>query len=89
MALTATVCLADDPAVSNVRAEQRVGTKLVDIWYDVTGAPTEAISVSLNLINGETAIHAASFSGDVGIDIYPGTDKHIVWDAGAEHASDH
>ena len=35
------------PVVSNVRATQRPGTKLVDIYYDVTGTTNSVIQVSV------------------------------------------
>lgn len=41
---------AADPVVSNVRAAQRSGTRLVDITYDVaaTGAVSVSVAVSTN-----------------------------------------
>ena len=38
--LLASFAKAADPVVSNVRALQRNGTKLVDIWYDLRDAVT-------------------------------------------------
>ncbi len=83
--LTANVASAADPVVSNVRAVQRTGTKLVDITYDVsaTGAVTVSATVSTNsgVIYDLPATH---FSGDYGAGVTPGAGRQIVWDAGAD-----
>lgn len=73
------------PVVSNISVAQRSGTKLVDIYYDVTGgnALTTWINVSGN--GGVTwTIPASSVSGAVGSGITPGAGKHIVWNAGQD-----
>lgn len=72
------------PIVSNGRAEQRSGTKLVDIYYDLSGATgtDEVIEVLLSDDAGVTyTLPIESLSGDVGLGVTNGTDKHIVWDA--------
>ncbi len=79
--------LAGDPAVSNVRAQQRGGgSKLVDIWYDVSDSDGDRLTVSVSLTDNGAAVPASSLSGDVGAGVAPGTGKRIVWDAGADWA---
>ncbi len=75
---------AAEPLVTNVRAAQQQGTKLVDVWYDVSGVST-AVYVSLQVYdNGGTsfAVPATALSGDLGGGVLPGRNKHIVWNAG-------
>ena len=84
------VCLAvcgvlhADPAVTNVLASQRAGTKLVDVYYDLSG--TGAMTVSLGVSNNggsSYGVSASSFSGDIG-SVTAGSNLHIVWNAGAD-----
>lgn len=79
--------LAVDPVISNVRAAQREGTRLVDIDYDVEDAdsPTLTILVEVSDNNGASyTVPAVSFTGDVGRGITPGPGKRITWDAKAD-----
>ncbi len=79
------VCRAGDPAVSNVRAQQRGGgSKLVDIWYDAADSDGDRLSVGVALTDNGAPVPAASVSGDVGPGVRPGAGKRIVWDAGAD-----
>ncbi len=75
------------PVVSNVHASQRTGTKQVDIYYDVTDATGHAQSVQV-LISADGGvtyrIPVVNLSGDVGTGITPGSNKHIVWNAGLD-----
>jgi formylglycine-generating enzyme required for sulfatase activity len=78
---------AADPLVSNVRAAQRPGTKLVDISYDVADPDSSKLTVTVAVSDnaGVTyAVPASSFSGDVGPNVTPGKGKRIVWDAGRD-----
>jgi hypothetical protein len=74
--------------VSNVRASQRAGTNLVDIYYDVTAKNVSwlRVSVSVSTNNGVSySLPASHFSGPgFGHVNRPGNDKQIVWDAGAD-----
>jgi len=76
------------PVVSNVRATQRPGTKLVDIYYDVTGNTNSVIQVNVKVsTNGGLSytLPAASFGGPgYGASVVPGMHRQIVWDAGAD-----
>jgi hypothetical protein len=80
---------ADSPSllVSNVRARQRVGTNLVDVWYDVAYAGTNqlyaAVAVSTN--SGVTFdLPAAAFTPANGAVTTPGSNRRITWNAGAD-----
>ncbi len=83
--LGACVCLAGDPVVSNVRAQQRGGgSKLVDIYYDVVDSDGDRQTVAVAITDGGTPLPATSLSGAVGAGVAPGSGKQIVWDAGAD-----
>jgi hypothetical protein len=71
-------------AVTNVVATQRVGTKLVDIVYDVSGDLTNVVWVKVSVSNGASSVNATSFTGDEGEGVSIGVGKQIVWDAGAD-----
>ncbi len=73
------------PVVSNIRASQRTGTKLVDIYYDATDADGDALTVKIQVSNdnGTTyAVPAFTFTGAVGSGVAPGTNRYAVWNAG-------
>jgi formylglycine-generating enzyme required for sulfatase activity len=74
--------------VSNVRASQRAGTKLVDIYYDLadSDSTTLAVSVSVSTDGGASyTLPATSFSGSGwGSTVTPGSNKQITWNAGAD-----
>lgn len=72
------------PVVSNVRASQRTGTKLVDIYYDIADLDGDLMKVRVEIssTDGEKySVPAFSLTGDVGEGIASGTGKHIVWNA--------
>jgi formylglycine-generating enzyme required for sulfatase activity len=74
------------PVVSNVRAAQRAGTQLVDIYYDLASA-SNALNVSIMVsTNGGTdyTLPATSFTGAVGAGVAPGTNQKITWNAGVD-----
>ena len=86
-ASVATAATAVPPEVSNVRASQREGTKLVDIYYDATDAEGDLLKIRVEISDNDGArysVPAFTLSGDIGEGIAPGTGKHIVWDAGAD-----
>ncbi len=75
------------PVVSNVQAQQREGTALVDITYDVEDEDGDTLTIRVYVSNdgGKTyKFRAVSCTGDVGPGVLPGTGKHIVWDAGKD-----
>ena len=76
-----------DAVVSNLAAAQRVGTKLVDISYDLAapGFGTVAVTLEASSDGGMTwKVPVASATGAVGVSVTPGTGKAIVWNAGAD-----
>lgn len=78
---------ATPPIISNVRAMQRDGTKLVDIHYDAEDADGDLLTVRIEISDNDGlsyAIPAHTLAGDFGEGIEPGRDKHIVWDAGTD-----
>jgi formylglycine-generating enzyme required for sulfatase activity len=77
------------PVVLNVRASQRAGTGMVDIYYDLASA-SNALTVSVSISTNSGAAFnapAASLSGDLGSGITPTTGKHVVWNAGTDLAA--
>lgn len=80
------IAQAADPVVSNISALQRVGTKLVDISYNVTAdTPTVMIYLEISNDGGQTfTVPAASTSGAVGAGIPTGIGNTITWDAGVD-----
>lgn len=86
LALT-TAAHAAAPVVSNVRAAQRPGMKLVDIYYDLADADSATVTVAIALSADGGAnynLPAATFTGDYGAGVTPGTNKRAVWNAGAD-----
>ncbi len=72
------------PEVTNVRMQQRTGTRVVDVWYDLAG---EAAIVTLGIETNGVALPdnaVTCLSGDVSVVIQPGMDRHIVWNAGED-----
>ena len=75
------------PVVTNVRAAQRTGTKLVDIYYDLADADSATVTVAIALSGDGGAnynLPAATFTGDYGAGVTPGTNKRAVWNAGVD-----
>lgn len=87
LGLVAGTALAVGPAVANVRASQRAGTKLVDVYYDLGDADSSMLTVSVAVsTNGGASysLPATSFTGALGAGIVPGSNQQIVWNAGAD-----
>lgn len=85
--LTTLISHAATPIVSNVRASQRPGSKLVDIYYDLVDADTSALTVYIQISSdaGSTwTVPARTFTGAVGGGVAPGPNKYVVWNAGAD-----
>lgn len=76
--------------VSNVTASQRSdGSHVVDIFYDLAGAPGENKTISVQASDNDgltwtVPVRAGSLSGDVGAGTEPGAGKHIEWDCAAD-----
>ena len=73
--------------VTNVRAAQRPGTKLIEINYDLD-APTNdvpPVTLEASTVGGLSwNLRLSSVSGDLGSNVVPGVGRRIVWDAGAD-----
>ena len=83
----ACVTFAAPPVVSNVRSSQIAGTKNVEILYDVSDADgdLQTIGVQVSGDAGQTyTIPATALSGAVGAGVSVGTNRRIVWNAGAD-----
>ena len=72
------------PVVSNVRAAQRAGTKLIDVTYDLSDSDSTSVFVSIQIYDNTTPLPAFSLSGDVGSGVTPGFNKKITWNAGQD-----
>ena len=77
------------PVVSNIRASQRPGTKLVDIYYDLTAVSASvSITATVSADGGLTyGVPAATFTGHYGAGVASGANRSIVWNAGADWPS--
>jgi len=78
---------AASPNVSNVTVSQRAGTKLVDIHYDVSDSDGGPLRVEVQVSSNAGRYYdvpAVSLTGDVGTNLNPGTNKHVVWNAGLD-----
>ncbi|MBX3731406.1 MAG: formylglycine-generating enzyme family protein [Verrucomicrobiae bacterium] len=77
-----------EPEVRNVRAAQRAGTALVDVYYDLVGAGAPVtVEVAVSADGGASyAVAARTLSGAVGEGVVAGLNRHIVWNAGSDLA---
>jgi formylglycine-generating enzyme required for sulfatase activity len=86
--LTALPLHAADPVVANVVPEQRTGTKLVDISFDVSDADSDTLSMSVEISDdsGTTfLVPVTGLSGDTSVAATPTlASKALVWDAGVD-----
>ena len=75
------------PVVKNVYAQQRPGTFLIDITYDVENEDSDLLEVIIEASDDDGATYTIipeSLTGDVGKNIAPGNGKKIVWDVGKD-----
>jgi formylglycine-generating enzyme required for sulfatase activity len=70
--------------VSNVRAAQRAGTKLIDVTYDLSDSDSTSVFVAIQIYGNGSTLPAFSLSGDVGSGVVPGFNKKITWNAGQD-----
>jgi formylglycine-generating enzyme required for sulfatase activity len=86
--LTALPLHAADPVVANVVPDQRTGTKLVDISFDVSDADSDTLSISVEISDdsGTTfLVPVTGLSGDISVAATPTlASKALVWDAGVD-----
>ena len=94
VAAAATALANSPPEVTNVVAQQRSGTTLVDIYYDVYDADGDLLVVTATCSDGAggwITVTSTQQGSDIGPGIASGQGKHIVWDAGIDmpgHAGD-
>lgn len=75
------------PVVTNVVAQQRPASFLVDVSYDLADADSDSLFVRLLFSRdggGSWALACRSISGDIGRDVRTGVARQIVWNAGAD-----
>jgi len=77
------VCFSE-VVVSNVSVQQILGTKTVEINYEVSTDNSATVEVSLEVKDGDTILLATTLTGDIGSAIPTGQGKQIIWDAGAD-----
>lgn len=73
--------------VTNVRGEQRQGSKLVDVYYDLNSTDGGTYTVEVVLEGDTETVQAISLTGDIGKGVKPGQSRHVVWDAGVDWVS--
>lgn len=81
------IASAAPPVVSNIRASQRPGTKLVDVYFDLSDADgdLQLIQLAASSDAGLTyGLPCVSLSGHIGANISPGLNRKIVWNAGVD-----
>lgn len=72
-------------AVSNVRARQRPGTRLVDILYDLEDSGNAGVLADVQISANGVQIPASHFSGKgYGFGVVPGNNRAVVWEAGID-----
>lgn len=76
---------AAPPVVSNIRAAQRAGTHLVDIYYNLSasGPCTVYVAVSDNA-GASYNVPVFTLTGAVGAGVTTGNDRLVVWNAGTD-----
>ena len=77
----------DTETVTNVRGVQRENSKLVDIYYDLNATDYGTYTIGVEIEGRTIAVTATTFTGDVGEGVTPGTNRHILWDAGTDWPS--
>lgn len=71
--------------LSDLRASQRPGTHLVDVYYNLAGPASCSINMMLSSDGGSRwDVFVTTLSGDIGAAIAPGLDRHVIWDSGAD-----
>jgi uncharacterized protein (TIGR02145 family) len=77
------------PVVSNVTFINNISTTgYVDIYYDITDAEQNQVTISMEVSNdgGTTYNYSDTLvTGDIGSGISVGNGKHIIWDFDREH----
>ena len=77
-------CWAASPEVTNIRASQRAGTKLIDNYYNLADSSSSAVFIAVQLYDDSTPLPSFSVTGAVGHGVTPGLNKLITWNAGQD-----
>ena len=77
------------PVVSNIRASQRVGTQLVDIYYNISDPDSTVVTVYLAIsadagTNYNVPAYTFGPGSAIGAGVAVGIDRHIAWNAGSD-----
>lgn len=75
------------PVVENITASQIIGTKHLEIFYDLAVSDNHPciVTIKWSTDNGSTyPLTAVTVTGDSGAGILPGQGKRIVWDMGVD-----
>lgn len=87
--INSAILFAQALVVENVRFDQRIdGTLLVDIYYDVTDVDGDTVDIVIEASNDDGMtwdLPCTSLTGDIGIGIAQGINKHVVWDFYADN----
>jgi formylglycine-generating enzyme required for sulfatase activity len=75
-------------SVGNGRASQRAGTRLVDVYYDISGGtPPYTVTLEGSSDGGTTwTLPVTTVSGNVGAGVTAGTNLLVTWNAGEDWA---
>ena len=87
IAVTFPTMFAAVPVITNVLGEQRPGTDLVDVYYDLDAANSTSVAVRLEVSadgGANWTVPVVSVSQSVGSGVSSGKRKHILWNAGAD-----
>ena len=88
LALSNTGFANSTPVVSNVKVSPRTpGSSLIDITYDLADTDGDICTISVVVSDKSGTnynVKATSFSGDVGADVAPSNEKHIIWNSGSD-----
>jgi len=79
-----------EPVVSNVRASQRAGTRLVDVYYDLAGTSGPVTVTIEGSADGGSSytLPMTTLSGSAGPEVHAGSNRRITWDAGTDWAGE-
>jgi len=87
IAVTFPTIFAAVPVITNVHGEQRPGTELVDVYYDLDAGNSTSVAVRLEVSadgGANWTVPVVSVSQSVGNAVSSGNGKHILWNAGAD-----
>jgi formylglycine-generating enzyme required for sulfatase activity len=84
ISFTAASLHAATPEVTNIRASQRAGTKLIDVYYDLADSDSSTVFISAQLYDNTTPLPSFAVTGHTGVGVTPGANKLLTWNAGQD-----